>query len=465
MRLGFMHQSMEQRRELILHGSISKTLMLLSFPTLMMGLVQSLMPLSDGLFINNVSGTLVASAVTYCQPILNMAIALSQGLGAAAMALIGQMNGIGEFKRAKHIASQIIVFAFVLGAAVAPFMALVSIPISNNVNTEIAGNVRLYVALSAIGMPFYFLESIYNAIKNANGKPEATFVRMILMLVLKVIFNFIFIVWLRLDIVGCVLASFCANLIICVWMFFELFVKDGEDKLEFEGFHFDKEVIVQLLKIGIPSMLSQVMLNLGFLLINNEVQKYDPAVLTGQGIANSITTVCFNLPSAFGAAVTTMVSMNVGSGAGQRAKKCCWTACAFSAVTAVLIIAIVVPLSSFLTVLFTRQPDVLEVANNSLHIYTYSVVGFGICMVQQGAFIGLGKTKIPLVIGILRVWLLRYLFILATESFLSFYSVFWGNLFSNYAAALIISILVLRVKWVSVIDIEKGKEPEEAKLS
>ncbi len=465
MRLGFMHRSMEQRRELILHGSISKTLMLLSFPTLMMGLVQSFMPLSDGLFINNVAGTLVASAVTYSQPILNMAIALSQGLGAAAMALIGQMNGIGEFQRSKHIASQIIVFAFTLGASVAPLMALASIPISNNVNPDIAENVRLYVALSAVGMPFYFLEAIYNAIKNANGKPEATFVRMILMLVLKIIFNFIFIVWLRLDIIGCVLASFCANLIICVWMFFELFVREGEDKLEFEGFHFDREVIAQLLRIGIPSMLSQVMLNLGFLLINNEVQKYGAVVLNGQGIANNITTVCFNLPSAFGSAVTTMVSMNVGAGAGKRAKKCCWTACIFSAVTAVLIIAIVVPLSSFLTVLFTRQPDVLEVANSSLHIYTYSVVGFGVCMVQQGAFIGLGRTKIPLLIGILRVWLLRYLFILATESFLSYYSVFWGNLFSNYMAALIISILVLRVKWVSAINIGQKAEPDKAEVS
>ena len=86
-------------------------------------------------------------------------------------------------------------------------------------------------------------------------------------------------------------------------------------------------------------------------------------------------------------------------------------------------------------------------------------------MVQQGAFIGLGRTKIPLLIGILRVWLLRYLFILATESFLSYYSVFWGNLFSNYMAALIISILVLRVKWVSAINIGQKAEPDKAEVS
>ena len=72
-------------------------------------------------------------------------------------------------------------------------------------------------------------------------------------------------------------------------------------------------------------------------------------------------------------------------------------------------------------------------------------------MYGKGAFIGLGRTKLPLVTGILRIWLLRYVFILLTERYLGFYSVFWGNLFSNYLAAVITTILIMRVKWVSFI--------------
>jgi Na+-driven multidrug efflux pump len=150
-----------------------------------------------------------------------------------------------------------------------------------------------------------------------------------------------------------------------------------------------------------------------------------------------------------------MVSMNIGAGQSKKAKQSCTVGCIISAVTAAILIAIVVPLSPYLTILFTRQKDVLEVANKALHIYTYSVVGFGICMVQQGAFIGLGQTRIPLFASILRIWLLRYLFILATERELGPYSVFWGNLFSNYAAALITTILILRTQWVTDIPPKK----------
>lgn len=314
MKTGILKTGAAERRELILNGSIVRTLMMLSFPTLMMSVVQSLMPLSDGLFINNVAGTLVASAVTYSEPIINMMTALAQGLSVAAMAIIGQTFGQGNFKRVKHISTQTVVFAFCLGLCIAPLLVLIAFPISGHVDQEISHNVWLYIALYAMVLPFSFLESIYNAIMNATGRPEATFIRMVLMLVLKIIFNVVFIVWLRLGIVGCVMASLCANMLICIWMFYELFIQKGENQLTLKGFRFDGVLIHQLIRVGIPAMVTSLMLNFGFFLINNETQKYGPVVLNGQGIANNITSVCFNLPSSFGAAITTMVSMNVGAG-------------------------------------------------------------------------------------------------------------------------------------------------------
>lgn len=451
LKLAFLHQSDAKRRDMILNGSTLHTLLLLSFPTLMMSLIQSLLPLSDGLFINNVAGTLVASAVTYSEPVINMCTALAQGISVAAMAIIGQTNGSGDFLRVKHISVQVVIFGFFLGGCIAPALALVAVPISANVDPEISHNVFLYISLYAFVTPFSFLESIYNAIKNATGRPEATFVRMALMLVLKIIFNYIFIVEMKMGILGCVLASFCANAAICVWMFYELFVMKSEDKLTLKGYKPDRELIRQVVRVGVPAMLTSLMLNLGFFLINNETQKYGAIVLNGQGIANNITSVCFNLPAAFSAAVTTMVSFNIGAGQPNKAKHSCYTGCIAAAVTAVAVIAVIVPASSHLTALFTQRKDVLDIANHALHIYTYSVVGFGVCMAIQGAFIGLGRTGVPMLLGILRIWLLRYLFICATEHVLQYNAVFWGNLFSNYAAALISLILISRIRWVSAL--------------
>lgn len=457
MAFNLFHQNTDKRRDLILNGPITTTILLLSIPTLMMGLVQSIMPVMDGLFINNILGTVSASAITYSGPIINMMSALAQGLSVAGMAIIGQMNGRGDFDEAKRVSTQLVVFAFALGCVIAPLLLLLAFPVSWKVDAQISHEVYIYLSLNALVIPFSFLESIYNAIKNASGKPEATFIRMILMLILKVIFNSLFIAVLHFGIVGAVLASLLSNIIICIWMFYELFMKKGDDKLTLVGFRFDFKILSRLIQIGIPSMLSSLMLNLGFFLINNEIEKYGPIILTGQGIAGNITSVCFILPSSFGSSVTTMVSMNVGAGQSSKARTSCKIGCIVSAITAAILVAIIVPLSPHLIIFFTHEKEVLDIANKALHIYTYSVVGFGICMVIQGALIGLGRTRIPLILSILRIWLLRYIFILLTEHSLGFYSVFWGNLFSNYMAAVITAIIILKIQWVSVIPLRDRK--------
>lgn len=460
MQLGFLHQSTEQRRDIILHGSMQQALIFLSVPTLLLGIVQALMPLMDGLFINNIAGTIVASSVTYSTPILNMATSLAQGLSVAAMAIIGQLNGSGEFVESRHTSTQIIVVSSILGLMSAPFLVLAASLVSAGINPQISHNVFLYLSLNAFVLPFSFMESVYNGIKNANGQPEAPFIRMVIMLILKIAFNVVFLYILRLGIIGCVLSSLVANLLITIWMYWDLFVKDDPDRLELHGFKFDATATKRLFQIGGPAMLNSFILNLGFFLINTEVEKYGPVVLNGQGIANNITQVAFILPGAFGSAVTTMVSMNIGAGNPEKAKASMVRGTILSAITAALIVAILVPLSSSLTILFTRQRDVLEIANRALHIYTYSVIGFGITITIQGAFIGLGRTRVPLVLGILRIWFLRYLFILFTEKYLQYYSVFWGNLFSNYGSAIIAIALISKAKWQSAISPEKHKDVE-----
>ena len=145
--------------------------------------------------------------------------------------------------------------------------------------------------------------------------------------------------------------------------------------------------------------------------------------------------------------------MHIGAGYPQKAKRDCLLGCITSIIIAVIMISIMIPLSPYLTVLFRREPEIIGIANNALNIYTYSIIGFGICMTIQGAFIGLGKTKMPLMLGVLRIWLLRYIFVLATEQVLQYYAIFWGNLFSNIATALIATVLILRTKWVSALTI------------
>lgn len=449
--MGFLSTNVEKRREMILNGNIFNTLLFLSFPTLLMGMVQSLIPLSDGLFLNRTSGYLVAAAVGFGQPIINIINALSQGLGVASMAIVGQINGTGDLEEVKKVSTQIMVFSFIIGLVVAPTSIIFASVVSKSISPEIAYDVFLYLSLYAIVIPMLFMAAIFNAIKNATGQPEATLIRMIILLLLKIIFNSIFLAVLHWGVIGAVMASLCSYIVIAIWMYYDLFIKESMTKLDLRGFSFDFKLLKRLLKLALPTMLTYSLINFGFFLINMEVERYGAYVLTAQTIASNINAMCFNLPSSIGTTVTTMVSMNIGARKPRNAKKSFVYGCRVSVIISLIIIVLFLPSSNYLVRLFQDNETIVNLADHSLKIYTFSIIGFGIYMVSQGAFIGLGRTRLPLFMGILRVWFIRYIFILITKRWLGVDSVFWGNLVSNYIAGFLFYYIVTKTPWKSVL--------------
>ena len=451
----FKAQSNEERRQLILNGRVINTLLFLSIPTLLVGIIQALIPLSDSLFLNRLTSVEIASSVTFSQPVLNIMIAFSQGLGVATLVMLGKLYGKGRMLAVKETMLQIFVFSFFIGLLLIPICMFTALLISNNTTSEIRNNVYIYISLYSLVMPFVFLAAIYNSSKNAIGRPEVTFVRIFLLLTLKIIFNSIFLYVLKMGIVGAVMASLFSYIVVTIWMFYDLFLKSGDIKLNLRSYTIKLPIIKRLLKIGFPSMLNYAFLYLGFFLINKEMEKFGAVALNAQGIASNINAICFILPSSIGTTVSSMISINMGIGNVKKSKDVFKVGWITGVTISILTIALILPISLPLVLTFTKVQKVIEIADKALHIYTYSVIGFSIFMIAQGVFIALGRTKVPLVMSILRIWLLRYIFILLTQKYLGLYSIFWGNLFSNTLAGIIFFILVKAIDWKKVIKIVK----------
>lgn len=442
---------MEDRRKIILEGNVLKTLFLLSIPTIMMAIVQAMIPFTDGLYLNHIIGPERTGAITYSQPTINIMLGLSQGLGVAAMAMVGQMAGKGDVKEVKKISLQVLVFGIFCGIVLIPVSLFVASYISTTVTKDMTNDVYLYLSLYSLVIPFQFMASIFNSIKDGTGNPEAPFYRMIVLLILKVFFNFIFLELLRLDIKGAVFASLSAYIVVSFWMYYDLFLKKYEYQLNINDYRFRFSIIKTLIKIGIPSMISYMMINLGFLLINMEISKYGAIVIAGLGIASNINSLCFQLPSCISTTVTTMVSLNIGVGNKEKAKKIYKIGLTIATIIALVTLGIIIPNVTKLTLLFTSHEKVLNVADSALKIYTYSILPYGIFMICQAIFNALGRTTVPLIMSFLRIWLFRYVFILCTQKYLSYYSVFYGNLFSNVVAAIFFIVIIYRIKWESGI--------------
>ena len=82
-----------------------------------------------------------------------------------------------------------------------------------------------------------------------------------------------------MGIVGAVMASLFSYIVVTIWMFYDLFLKSGDIKLNLRSYTIKLPIIKRLLKIGFPSMLNYAFLYLGFFLINKEMEKFGAVAL------------------------------------------------------------------------------------------------------------------------------------------------------------------------------------------
>ncbi|VWL85745.1 MATE family efflux transporter [Oceanivirga miroungae] len=444
--------SMEKRRDLILNGNLWHSIILLTIPTLIMTLLASMISFTDGLFLNNIIGAKRVAAITYVQPAIGALLGLSQGLGVAAMAIIGQTVGKGDTEGVKHKSVQILMLSIFMSILLIPVSFGFAFFLSVTAPVEMQNDILVYVILYSFVLPLQFLAAIFNSIKNSVGNPEAPFYRMLVLLILKIFFNYIFLNLLRFEVKGAVYASLFAYIVTGIWMYYDLFVKKYLYTLSLKGFKIDKPLIRETIRISIPSMLNYMMMSLGFLLINFEMRKYGQDLLAAIGIAGYFNAIIFQAPASVSIAITTVISLNIGIKNVKKAKKAYSYGIVIVLLVALLGLILMLPFLDFYIDLFTRDEIISKIAKEGLKIYAFSIVPFSIFTVSQAVLNALGRNIIPLIMSFSRIWLFRYIFIKLTEDYIGYSSFFYGNFVSNFLAGAIFVIIILNIKWETGIN-------------
>ena len=92
------------------------------------------------------------------------------------------------------------------------------------------------------------------------------------------------------------------------------------------GFAVKKDKLVSILKVGVPSAVQMVIVNVSYLLITGMLNVYGVDVAAASGIGLKINTFAGMPCWAVGQAVTAMAGQNMGAGKTDRVKKITWTA-------------------------------------------------------------------------------------------------------------------------------------------
>jgi putative MATE family efflux protein len=159
----------------------------------------------------------------------------------------------------------------------------------------------------------------------------------------------------------------------------------------------------EILRVGVPGVANTILTNGNIMLLTSLVGVFGTASLAGYGLGARLEYLQIPLVFGLGAALVTMVGMNVGAGQIERAKRIAWVG-AFMAAGLTGAIGLIAAIFPWLWLgMFTTDPAVLEAGTAYLRIVgpTYAFFGLGLSLYfsSQGA----GRLVWPLVGGTARV--------------------------------------------------------------
>lgn len=455
------------RTELILKGNLYRVLITLSVPIIINSLIQTLYNLVDGIWVSKISSVHFA-ATAFVWPVNFLFISLGIGLSIAGTSLLSQLVGSGNFTRAQEYASQIVAVTLLsslaftaAGFALSPFILKL---MGATGDLHSLGNT--YLRITFLDLPFMFLFFNINSLMHAQGDTITPMILSGISAVLNIILDPIFIFTFNWGIAGAAWATLASRVVLAGVGLMLLFGKNNRIRPNFRSFRFDRDIISEVVSVGLPSTIGQSGASLGFIVLNGFIGSYGTATIAAYAMVNRITSLVMQPAMGIGSALTAIVGQNVGAKQPERVKESFLKALLLTGTIGVAGGLVLIIFDHPIITFFMQakdDPSVIELALTYLFYISLSMPLMGVFSVFQGLYQGTGHTKYSMAMEVGRLWFVRLPMILFFKHASSWGStgIWFSMSFSNLIVCVYGYVIYLGKGWQKpVIRYQKEKSPE-----
>lgn len=404
-------------RNFITQGSLNKVILTISVPLMLNNLVRTLYNLTDGLFVARISAEDFA-ATAFVWPLNFLFISVGMGIGIGATALIAQQMGGNQLHTAKHYANNTILMSLVLGflAALIGYLATPSLIYWMGARDSLYDKSVLYLQINFVGLFFDFVYFGYQAILNAQGQTKSITLISIISSLTNVILDPFFIFdqvlglpGLNLGIAGAAYATVISKIVLYL-LAIRIVHKHSEISVSIRKVKVDRQIISHISRVALPSAMGYGGSALGFTVLNGLIASYGTNTLAAYSMVNRITDLLNQPQLGIGAALTSIIGQNIGSGNYARAK-----AIFKRAVHLILGLSFISSLTVMIgryqiLSIFIKDGADLELWSQAIEYLYFSafiIFFMGLFSALNGFFQGTGQTKYAMYMSVGRLWALR----------------------------------------------------------
>lgn len=394
-------------------GSIWKKILFFSIPLILGNLFQQLYNTVDSIIVGNYIGSEALAAVGSSGSLINLLIGFCIGASAGAGVVSAQFYGAQDREGVRKAVHTTIAIAIAAGA-VLTVVGIVATPIllkAMGTPQEVFDQASIYLKVYFGGILFSVVYNMSAGILNAVGNSKRSLVYLMIAATSNIFLDLLFVVVLKMGIVGAAIATDISQLLSCIFII--LFLVRSEDvyRVKLKDIRCYDNLLGKILKIGLPTGVQNIVISLSNVIVQSSVNSFGAVAMAG--FAAYIKVDGFNiLPVlSFSMAATTFVGQNVGAGRLDRVKKGMYVSVAMGIIYTVCTGILLLTFAPQVIGVFTQNGKVVEYGVYIMKFFCPFYWMLGILHILAGTIRGTGKTMQAMVVFLFSLCIFRVLWI------------------------------------------------------
>ena len=441
---------------LLEEADVASALLKLGIPTMVGMLISALYNAIDAYFVGGL-GMSQMGAVSVVFPIVQIIIGLGMMFGAGASSYISRLLGKGDNEQADRTASTALFSGLLVGAVIIIGILVFLDPVLTALgSTEtILPYARAYARIYVTGSIINVFTVMMNNLLTAQGATKFTMIAMLTGSIANVILDPVMIYGMDLGIEGAAVAtviSLCINMALYIGYIAK---KKGVLRISVKNIAPSKTIYTEVLKIGIPVLLFQLLASAAMGSINTASKPYGDYAVAAMGAVTRIMTVVTYVVFGFLKGFQPFAGYNYGSGRFDRLKKsiklCMAWSTAFCVIAGIVLVVFADPIVS----LFGTDTEMLALAETALRLNAVLFTTFGFQMVYASLYLAIGKSLVGSILSLSRQGIFFFPLVIALPHLFSLTGVIWVQPAADLFTTILTAFFAVRINLALSAEISK----------
>jgi len=423
-------------------GSVARHLIDMAVPVLFGIFTMMGQAFVDMWFIGLV-GDRELAALSFAFPILMIVTSIAIGLGAGTSSVVARAIGAHNHRRARRLTTDSLMLSFGITATISTIGYLTIDPLFTLLGApaDMIPLIAGYMTILYCGVPFVVVGMVGMSSMRATGDTRLPSMLMVIASVANIILDPILIFGVgpipAMGLNGAALAALLARAAIFggtlyfMRMRLDMLTFNKPDPGELRSSWAD------ILHVGIPAAGTNAIIPIATGVITAMLARYGPEAVAGFGVASRVESLTLVLFYALSAVIGPFVGQNISAGRSDRifeALRLCTLFCLGTGLIMALLLAIV---GEWLPTLFSDNPQVTDVSTLFLLIAPISYGAYGMVMVMNASFNGMGKPMPAVHISVSRMAVIYVPLAFLANPFFGITGIFVSYAVANIVAGII----------------------------